>query len=219
MASKNVLMVLTNFGKIDENNDTGLWLEEFTIPYETFVEKGYDVTVASPSGGEVPVDPRSEPEEDNWKETRSLLKDTRTLASVNGGDYDAVFLPGGHGTMFDFPEDENLQNLLATMYEDGKVVGAVCHGPAGLTNVKLSDGTQLVDGKTLTAFTNEEESGTGLEEAMPFLLESKLREQGAHFVVKPKFSDHVEADGRLVTGQNPPSSRNTALSVIDVLEG
>ncbi|HET7579257.1 MAG TPA: type 1 glutamine amidotransferase domain-containing protein [Bacillales bacterium] len=216
MADMKILMVLTNHKDVDEGRSTGVWLEEFAVPYETFQDKGYEVTVVSPKGGEVPVDPNSE--SDNWPGAKDLLKDTKPLDSVEGSEYDAIFLPGGHGTMFDFPDNETLKKLLAEFYEDEKVVSAVCHGPAGFTEVKLSDGSPLVSGKTITAFTDSEESGTGLEDAMPFLLESQLREQGANFVVKPDYSDHVERDGHLITGQNPPSSQSTALAVIEALE-
>lgn len=215
MADKKILMILTNHKKIDEERSTGLWLEEFAIPYETFKEKGYEVAVTSPNGGNVPIDPNSESED--WVDTEKLLQDTKKLDSIDPAEYDAVFLPGGHGTMFDFPDNPTLKRLLADYYESGKVVAAVCHGPAGLTEVELSNGTPLVSGKTLTSFTNEEEGETGLEDAMPFLLESRLREQGAHFVTEPKFADHVERDGNLVTGQNPPSSKSTALAVIAAL--
>lgn len=216
MANKKVLMVLTNHKEIDEERNTGLWLEEFAIPYEVFKEKGYEVAVTSPSGGKVPVDPNSGSED--FPEAEKLLENTKKLDSVDATEFDAVFLPGGHGTMFDFPDNDTLKSLLADYYESGKVVSAVCHGPAGLTEVNLSNGKPLVSGKTITAFTNEEESGTGLEDAMPFLLESRLREKGANFVAGDQFSDHVERDGNLVTGQNPPSSKSTAHAVIEALE-
>lgn len=216
MSDKKILMVLTNHKEIDEDRVTGLWLEEFAVPYEVFKEKGYDIAVTSPHGGTVPVDPNSR--SDDWPDAENLLKDTERLDSVDPAEYDAVFLPGGHGTMFDFPDNSTLKSLLADYYESGKVVAAVCHGPAGLTEVKLSEGKPLVSGKKLTSFTNEEESGTGLEDAMPFLLETRLREQGAEFVAGEKFSDHVERDGNLVTGQNPPSSRSTAEAVIEAIE-
>ncbi|HET7627442.1 MAG TPA: type 1 glutamine amidotransferase domain-containing protein [Bacillales bacterium] len=214
--AKNVLMVVTNHQKIDEDRNTGLWLEEFAVPHEVFTKRGYGVTVASPSGGEVPIDPNSA--SDDWPKAEKLLEDTIKLDAVDPSEFEAVFLPGGHGTMFDFPENDPLRSLLADYYEHGKIVAAVCHGPAGLTEVKWSDGTPLVSGKTVTAFTNEEESGTGLEDAMPFLLESRLRDQGANFVGGEKFADHVERDGNLITGQNPPSSKSTAIAVAEALE-
>lgn len=215
--SKNILMVLTNFEGIDKDHRTGLWLEEFTIPYEIFADKGYNIILASPSGREVPVDPRSEPEDNQWAETRKLLKTTIPLTAVDAADYDAIYLPGGHGTMFDFPQNDKLQNVISNLYENGKIISAVCHGPAGLAEAKGNDGIPIVSEKTITSYTNEEEGGTGLEDYMPFWLESRLRERGANFITKPNFSDHVERDGQLITGQNPQSSRSTALAVIEAL--
>ncbi|HZG70963.1 MAG TPA: type 1 glutamine amidotransferase domain-containing protein, partial [Chondromyces sp.] len=132
--------------------------------------------------------------------------------------FDAIFLPGGHGTMFDFPNNETLLYVLQQFAEEGKVIGSVCHGPAGLVNVTYKDGTPLVKGKTLTAFTDEEEIEMQLEKHMPFLLETKLREKGANFVREEKWTDFSVRDGQLVTGQNPQSSRSTALKVTEALE-
>jgi putative intracellular protease/amidase len=136
---------------------------------------------------------------------------------VNVDDFDAVFLPGGHGTMFDLPENVTLQQVLADMASADKVIGAVCHGPAGFVGVRLTDGTPLVAGRTITAFTNSEERAVELDQVMPFLLETRLRELGGRFVVGPNWADHVERDGRLITGQNPQSSGSVAQAIIDVL--
>jgi putative intracellular protease/amidase len=214
--SRNVLIVVTSHDRIDENHRTGLWLEEFALPYEEFLKAGYSVTVASPKGGSAPLDPRSV-EGEQWASARAVLQNTLPLNQVSGEGYDAIFLPGGHGTMFDLPDNAGLQKLLQSFAEADKVVAAVCHGPAGLVNVRLSDGTPLVSGKTLTAFTDDEERAAQLDKQMPFLLESKLREQGAKFVVAPNFAAHVQRDGKLVTGQNPASSAGVARAVIEAL--
>jgi putative intracellular protease/amidase len=215
MSAKKILMVVTNHAVIDEEHRTGIWLEEFAIPYQVFKENGFEVTVASPKGGAAPVDPRSL--NDEWKDEKALLDDTVKLADVQTDTYDALFFPGGHGTMFDFPNDRSVQDAIRRFDDQQKVIAAVCHGPAALVGATRSDGTPLVAGKTVTSFTDEEERATKLDAYMPFLLESKLRELGAKFVAKEKWSDHVEVDGHLVTGQNPQSSRSIALKVVELL--
>jgi putative intracellular protease/amidase len=217
--NKRILMVVTNHTTITDDHKTGLWLEEFAVPYLTFKEKGYDVKVTSINGGEVPLDPNSIKEKNpEWAEAEKELKNTARLSKEDATGFDAVFLPGGHGTMFDFPNNETLQYVLQQFAEDGKVIGAVCHGPAGLVNVTYKDGTPLVKGKKVSSFTNEEERETQLDRHMPFLLESKLREKGANFVCGEKWTDFSVRDGNLVTGQNPQSSKSTAEKVIEAIE-
>lgn len=216
MSAKKILMVVTNHAVIDEEHRTGIWLEEFAVPYQVFKENGFEVTVASPKGGAAPVDPRSL--NDEWKDEKALLDDTVKLADVQTDAYDALFFPGGHGTMFDFPNDRSVQDAIRRFDDQQKVIAAVCHGPAALVGATRSDGTPLVAGKTVTSFTDEEERASKLDAYMPFLLESKLRELGAKFVAKEKWSDHVEVDGHLVTGQNPQSSRSIALKVVELLK-
>ncbi|WP_226579778.1 type 1 glutamine amidotransferase domain-containing protein [Halobacillus litoralis] len=219
--SKRILMVVTNHTKITEEHKTGLWLEEFAAPYNMFKEQGYDVRVTSISGGKVELDPNSIPEEETsqWNEAEKQLEDTEALTKeIADENYDAIFLPGGHGTMFDFPDSEELQYALQQFAENDKVISAVCHGPAGLVNATYSDGTPIVKGKTVNGFTDEEERGMELDSYMPFLLESKLREKGAEFVRGDNWSDYSVRDGKLVTGQNPMSSESTAQKVIEVLE-
>lgn len=216
MSAKKILMVVTNHAVIDEEHRTGIWLEEFAIPYQVFKENGFEVTVASPKGGAAPIDPRSL--NDEWKDEKALLDDTVKLADVQTDTYDALFFPGGHGTMFDFPNDRSVQDAIRRFDDQQKVIAAVCHGPAALVGATRSDGTPLVAGKTVTSFTDEEERASKLDAYMPFLLESKLRELGAKFVAKEKWSDHVEVDGHLVTGQNPQSSRSIALKVVELLK-
>ena len=218
---KRILMVVTSHDRIDADRATGLWFEEFALPYVEFKAGGLAVAVASPRGGAAPIDPRSEPKSEAasaWAEARQALQQTKPLASVNAEDFDAIFLPGGHGTMFDLPGNDALHRLLQAFVGADKVVAAVCHGPAGLVGAKRSNGTPLVAGKTITAFTDDEERAAGLDGAMPFLLETKLREMGARFVVRPNWSSHVEQDGRLITGQNPQSSGDTARAIIEALK-
>lgn len=217
--SKSLLIVLTSHAKMTEDQPTGMWLSEFAEPYEAFVAAGLRVTVASIRGGEAPIDPRSLNEETSkkWEEAIRAAKQTVPIEEVSAEDYDGIFLPGGHGTMFDLPDNQTLQTLIARFAETGKAIGAVCHGPAGLVNVRLSDGSHLVKGRKVTAFTNEEERATGLDRYMPFLLEDKLREAGAEFVAMPKWSDHIETDGKLVTGQNPQSGNSIAREMLKLL--
>lgn len=216
---KKVLMVVTNHSHLQGGKQTGLWLSEFGEAYLAFTSKGYKVTVASPLGGKGPIDPGSV-NDDTPREildTVRYLEDTAKLDEVTASDYDAIFLPGGHGTMFDLPENEILQGLLRTFYETGKIVAAVCHGPAGLVGATLSNGQPLVAGKRVNAFTDREEADTGLGPSLPFLLESKIRELGAIFVAAPNWSTHYEVDGNLITGQNPQSTVAVTNAVIDKL--
>ncbi|MDF9295895.1 MULTISPECIES: type 1 glutamine amidotransferase domain-containing protein [Geobacillus] len=217
--TKRVLMVVTNHTTITDDHKTGLWLEEFAVPYLVFKEKGYDVKVASIQGGEVPLDPRSINEKDpSWAEAEAVLKNTTRLSKDDAHGFDAIFLPGGHGTMFDFPDNETLQYVLQQFAEDGRIIAAVCHGPSGLVNATYKDGTPIVKGKTVTSFTDEEEREVGLDVHMPFLLESTLRLRGANFVRGEKWTDFSVRDGNLITGQNPQSSRSTAEKVVAALE-
>ncbi|WP_077622350.1 type 1 glutamine amidotransferase domain-containing protein [Sediminibacillus massiliensis] len=216
--SKKVLMVVTNHTTITDDHKTGLWLEEFAVPYLIFKEKGYDVKVTSIAGGEVALDPSSIEEKPEWKQAEAELKNTEKLTKQDADGFDAIFLPGGHGTMFDFPDNETLLYVLQQFAEDERVIGSVCHGPAGLVNVTYKDGTPLVKGKKVSAFTDDEEREMELDQHMPFLLETKLREKGALFEAGANWSDYSVRDGNLVTGQNPQSSGSTARKVVETLE-
>lgn len=216
---KSILLIVTSHDQIDAEHPTGLWFEEFAVPYQLFRQKGYFVTVASLKGGQTPIDPRSVPNAEQAEahaEALQALKETQPLSSVNTDDYDAVFFPGGHGTMYDLPSSE-VGQIASQFTEAQKVVAAVCHGPAGLVEAKRSDGTPLVQGRKVTGFTNAEEQAVELDKLMPFLLESRLRELGAEFVAASNWSDNVVVDGNLITGQNPQSSGSTAKAVIDAL--
>ncbi len=217
--SANVLIVVTNHHELKPGKPTGVWLSEFAEAYHAFRNRGFRITVASPRGGEAPVDPGSLDAKlpPDILEARKHLEQTVPLHEVSVTDYDAVFLPGGHGTMFDLPQSEKLHELLRLFYESGKIVSAVCHGPAGFVGATLSSGEPLVVGKRISAFTDREEEVTQLGPDLPFLLESKLRELGAIFVAAPNWSSHVEVDGRLITGQNPQSTALVAEAVIQHL--
>ncbi|GMA51246.1 hypothetical protein GCM10025857_26030 [Alicyclobacillus contaminans] len=219
MTQKAVLMVVTSADKIDDTLRTGLWLSEFAEPYTEFVAQGYRVTVASIKGGSAPIDPRSldNETEKRWPDAIAVLKDTVPITQVRAEDFDAIFLPGGHGTMFDLPTNPELQSLIRQFAETGKVIAAVCHGPAGLVGVTLTNGEPLVKGKRVTSFTNDEERAVQLDDKVPFLLEDRLRELGAAFIGQPLWSDHVVQDGNLITGQNPQSGISTAKAVIKAL--
>jgi putative intracellular protease/amidase len=219
--SKHILMVVTSHDHIDATHPTGLWFEEFATPYNEFAARDFEITVASPHGGPTPIDPSSEPKPEEAEQTqqaREALRDTLALSEVRASDFDAIFFPGGHGPMFDLPGNTTLHQLLGDFASTDKVIAAVCHGPAGLVGARLADGTPLVAGKTITGFTNDEEHTVGLDKLVPFLLESRLRELGGRFVVQPNWSDHVEQDGKLITGQNPQSSRSIARAVIEALQ-
>ncbi|MFD2639508.1 type 1 glutamine amidotransferase domain-containing protein [Piscibacillus salipiscarius] len=216
--SKKILMVVTNHTKITDDHTTGLWLEEFAVPYNVFKDKGYEIKVTSIEGGQVPLDPNSIEERAEWKEAEAELEKTHKLTKKDATGFDAIFLPGGHGTMFDFPDSKTLQYVLQQFAEEGKVIGSVCHGPSGLVNVTYLDGTPLVKDKKVSAFTDSEEKEMQLDEHMPFMLESKLREKGANFEHGDNWEDYSVRDGNLVTGQNPQSSRSAADQVVDALE-
>lgn len=217
---QSILMVVTSHDRIDAEHPTGLWFEEFAIPYGLFRAQGYRVTVASPRGGQVPIDPNSEPEDRDTPDVQAALKvlsDTARLDAVASQPYDAVFFPGGHGTMYDLPDNPDVSRLVGRLTDENKVVASVCHGPACFVGAQRKDGTSVVKGKRITAFTNAEESAVELDKHMPFLLESRLRDLGAHFETADNWTDHVVVDGRLITGQNPQSSGSAAREVIRLL--
>lgn len=220
MMSKHVLIVSTSANKLENGHDTGLWLEEFAAPYLQFEKQGYKVTVASIEGGDVPIDANSL--EDGLSQdvlnTQDLLKNTARLDQVADDTYDAVFLPGGHGTVVDFPNSETLQRVVRDVYENGNVVAAVCHGPIGLVNVTLSNGEPLVKDKQVTGFTDAEEREMKLDSAVPFLLETALREKGGNFDGADNWTVNVAVDERLVTGQNPQSSERVAEEIVKLLK-
>lgn len=223
-----ILMILTSSATMgDTPEPTGLWFEELATPYYAFVDADASVTLASIKGGPAPIDPRSvKPKGENEASVERFLGDETASASLQAtipieridvSDYDAVFLPGGHGTMWDLPESEALAALLGKAWASGKVVAAVCHGPAGLVNVMDETGAPLVKGRRVTGFSDSEERAVGLAEAVPFLLEARLRDLGGRYDSVADFQPFAIADGRLVTGQNPASSALTAKLTLEAL--
>ena len=206
--TKKILMVLTSADQMGDDKPTGTWLSEFADAYLEFKKQGYDVTISSIQGGKAPVDPGSIDENTPQEilDAEKYLADTVSIEEVEMGDYDVIFLPGGHGTMFDFPENQKLQSLLREFTDADKYVVSVCHGPAGLVGPTLSNGEPLVKGKRVSAFTDAEERDTTFDSLMPFLLESKLRELGATVETAPNWSEKAVVDGKLITGQNPQST-------------
>ncbi|MBY4632811.1 type 1 glutamine amidotransferase domain-containing protein [Rhizobium croatiense] len=215
-----ILMVLTSHDELgDTGRKTGFWLEEFAAPYYAFLEAGADITVASPKGGQPPLDPKSDEPGFQTDQTRrfhadpdaqAVLASTVTLASVSPEDYDAVFYPGGHGPLWDLAEDRNSIALIQSLYQAGKPVAFVCHAPGVLRHVKSADGTPLVQGRQVTGFKNSEEGGVGLTEVVPFLVEDMLKQNGGIYSSGGDWSSYAVQDGLLITGQNPGSSVETA---------
>ncbi|WP_119168982.1 type 1 glutamine amidotransferase domain-containing protein [Algihabitans albus] len=225
---KRALIVLTSHAKLGETGKpTGFYWEELAVPYWSLRDAGLAVDIASVEGGAAPADPGSEAEENRPAVVQRFLDDadamaqrqaTLPIAEVDPAAYDVVFLPGGHGTMWDFAQSERLGEVVAQAYEAGAVVGAVCHGPAGLVGAELSNGKPLVAGKRVNGFTDAEEEAVGLTEVVPFLLESKLRALGGLFEGNAEtFQAHAVRDGRLVTGQNPRSSERVATLLLQAL--
>lgn len=223
----NVLMVLTSHDQLgDTGKKTGFWLEEFAAPFYVLKDAGASVTLASPKGGQPPLDPKSDLPENQTEMTRRFRSDpatqaqlanTKKLAEVSGEDFDAVFYPGGHGPMWDLPDNPESVALIEAFVKDDKPVGAVCHAPVALVNVRGRDGEYLVKGKRVTGFTNSEEEAVGLSAVVPFLLEDRLKERGGIFSKGPDWAPYVQVDGKLVTGQNPASSEPGAKELLKLL--
>lgn len=224
---KKVLVVLPSHDQLgNTGKKTGFWLEEFTDPYYKFIDNGYEVTIASPRGGKPPVDPKSIQKENQSESTQRFEKDksaqaklenTLVLSQVSASDYDTLFLPGGHGPMWDLSSDENMKKIVEDFYSDKKIVSAVCHGPAGLLQATDRNGNSILKGKKITGFTNNEESAVGLTKAVPFSLENRMKELGGKFEKGQDFKPFVISDGQLITGQNPKSALPAAEKVIEIL--
>lgn len=221
-----ILIVVTNHGELGSTGKpTGYFLAEVAHPWHVFKEAGFAVEFASPEGGFAPMDPTSFDLEDPvnkalWRDldTVQRLVHTQDLGQIDLSTYAAIFFAGGHGTMWDFPADEDVAESVRTFIESDRPVGAVCHGPAALVNVTLSDGKALLKGRSANAFTDEEEDLVELTEVMPFLLETRMREMGAQFTESAPFQKHVAIDGYLVTGQNPASATAAAEAIVRILE-
>ncbi|ACU89278.1 type 1 glutamine amidotransferase domain-containing protein [Desulfomicrobium baculatum] len=222
-----ILIVLTSHDQLgNTGKKTGFWLEEFVSPYYVFKDAGAKITLASPKGGRPPLDPTSELPEyltestkrySKDKAAQAELADTKKLADVSADDFDAVFYPGGHGPMWDLTDDRVSIALIEAFLQANKPVGAVCHAPVSLVNVRGKDGEYLVKSKRVTGFTNTEEEAAGLTEVVPFLLEDRLKERGALYSKGADWAPYVQVDGKLVTGQNPASSRPAAEEVLKLL--
>ncbi|MES3022395.1 MAG: type 1 glutamine amidotransferase domain-containing protein [Pseudomonadota bacterium] len=224
----NILMVLTSHDRLgDTGKKTGFWLEEFAAPFYIFKDAGARITLASPLGGQPPLDPKSDEPDAQTEATRRFKNDpdaqqalatTAALSTVSGDAFDAVFYPGGHGPLWDLAADPLSIQLIESMYAAGKPVAAVCHAPGVLRNTKAPDGTPLVQGKHVTGFTNTEEAAVQLSDIVPFLVEDMLVKHGGRYSKGPDWQPYVLVDGTLITGQNPASSVPAAELLLKQLE-
>jgi len=222
-----ILIVLTSHDQLgDTGKKTGFWLEEYAAPYYVLQDAGAAITLASPKGGQPPLDPKSDLPENQTELTKRFrtdtaaqaeLADTKKLADVSADDFDAVFYPGGHGPMWDMPDNATSIALIEAFVKADKPVGAVCHAPVALVNVRGKDGEYLVKGKRVTGFTNAEEEAVGLTAVVPFLLEDRLKERGGIYSKAANWAPYVQSDGKLVTGQNPASSGPGAEELLKLL--
>jgi len=225
--AKKILMVLTSHSALgDTGKKTGFWLEEFAAPYYVFLDAGAAITLASPQGGQPPLDPKSDDPSAQTDATRRFKADaaaqktlahTHKLAEVSAADFDAVFYPGGHGPLWDLAEDKHSIALIEQLLAAGKPVAAVCHAPAVLRHPKTPDGQPVVRGKNVTGFTNTEEAAAGLTEIVPFLVEDMLKKNGGQYSKAGDWQPHVLTDGLLITGQNPASSEPAAQALLKKL--
>ncbi|MGD8164218.1 type 1 glutamine amidotransferase domain-containing protein [Pantoea sp. FN0307] len=222
-----ILMVLTSHDRLgDTGKKTGFWLEEFAAPYYIFKDAGISVVLASPQGGQPPLDPKSDEPDVQTHDTQRFRQDiaaqqalanTQRLETIDGSKYDAVFYPGGHGPLWDLAEDKHSIALIENLFANGKPVATVCHAPGVLRHVKKPDGTPLVAGKRVTGFTNSEEQAVGLSDIVPFLVEDELKKQGGLFERTQDWGVWTVTDGHLITGQNPASSAATAEELLKLL--
>lgn len=215
-----ILIVLTSHSELgNTGKKTGFWVEEFATPYYVLADAGADITIASPKGGQPPVDPQSELADAQTPSTERFYKDnvlidkvanSLKLSDVKQEDFDAVFYPGGHGPLWDLAIDKNSIQLIESFYNNQKPIAFVCHSPAALVNVKAENGEPLVKGKELTGFSNTEEEAVQLTKVVPFLLEDELKKNGAIYSKVEDWASYVKQDGLLITGQNPGSSEAVA---------
>jgi len=222
-----ILMILTSHDKLgDTGHKTGFWLEEFAAPYYLFKDAGAEVTLASPLGGQPPLDPKSDETGAQtdatrryWDDpaTQAALAETAKLWTLRASDFDAVFYPGGHGPLWDLAEDKPSIDLIDAMIAAGKHVAAVCHAPAVLKHAKAANGKPLAQGKRVTGFSNTEEQAAGLTDVVPFLVEDMLKAEGGTYSKVADWQPHVVVDGLLITGQNPASSAPAAQALLDAL--
>ncbi len=223
-----ILMVLTSHDQLGETGKkTGFWLEEFASPYYVFKDAKAEVTLASPNGGQPPLDPKSDEPDFQTEATKRFkgdvdaqasLANTLRLSDISSENYDAVFYPGGHGPLWDLTEDRSSIALIESMYASGKPVAAVCHASAVLNHAKTSDGIPLVEGRSVTGFSNTEEDAVQLSEIVPFLVEDELKARGANYSKADDWHPYAITDGNLITGQNPASSDLVAKAVLEKIK-
>ena len=223
-----ILMVLTSHDQLgDTGKKTGFWLEELAAPYYTFVDAGAEVVLASPAGGQPPLDPKSNEPDAQTETTKRFeadevamqaLANTHKLSEVLNQDFDAVFYPGGHGPLWDLAKDQNSISLIEQTLQADKPVALVCHAPGVLRDVEDAEGHSIVEGKTVTGFSNTEEDGVGLTDVVPFLVEDMLKEKGGKYSKTEDWQVYVQQDGLLITGQNPASSAATAEALLKLLK-
>ena len=221
---KKVLMVLTSHSELgNTGRKTGFWLEELAAPYYTFKDAGVEIVLASPAGGQPPLDPKSDETDSQTDDTRRFKADaaataqlaaTLRLDTIDQADFDTVFYPGGHGPLWDLAEDQNSIKLIESFIAANKPVALVCHAPGVLRNVKAASGQPLVEGKKVTGFTNTEEEGVGLTDIVPFLVEDQLKALGGVYSKGADWGSYVVEDGLLITGQNPASSAAAAAALL-----
>ena len=221
---KKILMVLTSHDQLgNTGKKTGFWLEEFAAPYYVFIDANADVTLASPKGGQPPLDPKSDEDDAQTDATRRFradtegqmaLADTVPLSEIDPYNFDAVFYPGGHGPLWDLAEDNDSKTLLEAFYASNKPIAAVCHAPGVFKHVNAPDGHPVVKGKKVTGFANSEEDAVGLTQVVPFLVEDMLKSKGGEYSKAADWASHVVEDGHLITGQNPASSEGVAKALL-----
>ena len=224
--SKKVLFVLTSHDKLGNTGlKTGFWTEELAAPYYGLADNGVEITLASPKGGQPPIDPKSEDPSSQTDATRRMdndellkekLKNTHKLSEVSSEDYDGIFYPGGHGPLWDLAEDKVSQQLIINFYTNNKPVAFVCHAPGVLKDVKI-DGEYLVKGKNVTGFTNTEEDAVQLTDVVPFLVEDVLNKNGCIYSKIEDWNPYAVVDGKLITGQNPASSEKVAEELLKLI--
>lgn len=223
-----ILMIVTSHARLgDTGKPTGLWAEELAVPWYALADAGAELVLASPAGGAAPIDPGSlKPVGQNEPAVERLLADaslqaslasTPRVADVDAARFDALFFPGGHGTMWDLPVDAGVTRAVEQAFAAGRLIAAVCHGPAGLVSARRPDGEPIVKDLRVNSFTDAEEAAVGLAQVVPFLLERRLRELGGRFEGGPSWQPYAVRDGQLVTGQNPQSSHAVAQALLDAL--
>ncbi|MEA5448775.1 type 1 glutamine amidotransferase domain-containing protein [Leptolyngbya sp. CCNP1308] len=222
-----ILMILTSHDQLgNTGKKTGFWLEEFAAPYYVFKDAGAELTLASPQGGQPPLDPKSDAPDAQTEATERFRQDpsaqhalanTAVLSTVSAADYDAVFYPGGHGPLWDLANDSHSIALIEAFYKANKPVAAVCHAPGVLRQAKAPDGSPLVQNKSVTGFTNSEEAAVGLTDVVPFLVEDALKQSGGNYSKAEDWQPYVAHDGHLITGQNPASSEAAAQALLQAL--